>query len=169
MTSSACCSRCEAFATRFKCPQFLHYAYSRLFITPRPTLVHLPMRKCEVANKCKGENREFDPASPHYEFRNRQSLRQKSVDDSFLLQTKLAEHAPVGIDDRRDAGVGGAGEGDLFSPGSFGHIGATGTALQHDPQAGVTLAFVSNRHHNADPQGFRRRISVATNRVLAAL
>lgn len=62
-----------------------------------------------------------------------------------------------------------SGEGDLLSAGSFGHGGATGTALWHDPTADVTVAFVSNRHYNADPPGFSRRISVAINGVLAAL
>src|SRR4029079_18813442 len=45
---------------------------------------------------------------PHYESRNRQSLGQKPVDDSFFLESKLAEHASVRIDNRRNACVGGA-------------------------------------------------------------
>src|SRR5262245_31865645 len=98
--SSASSLRCEAFAKRSNARDS--------FIACGPTLVCPRICKCEVAKKRKGENREFDPAPPHYEFRIRQSLRQKPVDGSFLLETKLGQYAPVGIDDGRDSGIGGA-------------------------------------------------------------
>ncbi|RIK45163.1 MAG: hypothetical protein DCC58_07345 [Chloroflexi bacterium] len=62
-----------------------------------------------------------------------------------------------------------SGEGDLLGPGSFGHGGATGCTLWHDSSAEITIAFVSNRHYNLNPVSFARRLSIATNGVLAAL
>jgi CubicO group peptidase (beta-lactamase class C family) len=59
--------------------------------------------------------------------------------------------------------------GDLLSPSSYGHGGASGCTLVVDPDAGVTIAFVSNRHVNAAPETFYRRISIPINLVLAAL
>jgi CubicO group peptidase (beta-lactamase class C family) len=37
--------------------------------------------------------------------------------------------------------------GDLFSPGSIGHTGFTGTSLWIDPATGLVVAFLSNRVH----------------------
>jgi CubicO group peptidase (beta-lactamase class C family) len=65
-------------------------------------------------------------------------------------------------------GQGSFGEGDLFSSQSFGLSGATGCALWYDPRAHVLIAFVSNRHMNADRLGFTRRLSAVLNTVMAA-
>jgi CubicO group peptidase (beta-lactamase class C family) len=48
---------------------------------------------------------------------------------------------------------GAAGFPALASPGSFGHSGATGCLLWIDPGYDLVLAFVSNRHAQADAAG----------------
>jgi CubicO group peptidase (beta-lactamase class C family) len=37
--------------------------------------------------------------------------------------------------------------GDLFTPGSFGHTGFTGTSLWTDPATGLSVALLTNRVH----------------------
>ena len=73
-----------------------------------PLWTHMQLTKKEPSEKRKYKNRNLDPAFPHYESRNRQSLGQKPVDNSFFLESELAEHASVRIDNRRNACVGGA-------------------------------------------------------------
>lgn len=59
--------------------------------------------------------------------------------------------------------------GDLLTPGSFGHPGASGCAIFADRQLGATVAFVSNHHLNLDPAAFLSRHAGLVNLVLAAL
>jgi beta-lactamase class C len=61
------------------------------------------------------------------------------------------------------------GFGDLSSPASYGHPGASGCTLVVDPAAGIVLAFVSNRHLNPDPRRFASRLDAVVNAVVAAL
>ncbi|GBD16514.1 Esterase EstB [bacterium HR26] len=61
------------------------------------------------------------------------------------------------------------GEGDLLSPASFGHSGATGCTVWVEPEADLVLAYVSNRHLNAGREAFVRRLATVINMVLAAL
>src|SRR5215207_5503717 len=49
---------------------------------------------------------------------------------------------------------GRAGRMELVTPSSFGHGGASGCILWIDPVYDVVVAFVSNRHARADPDGF---------------
>lgn len=58
---------------------------------------------------------------------------------------------------------------DLMSPGSYGHGGASGCYLWIDPLAGVTFAYVSNKHGNTGRIPFTRRMVAATNVTMAAL
>ena len=58
---------------------------------------------------------------------------------------------------------------ELASPSSFGHAGASGCSLWVDPVADVVIAFVSNRHLNADPDEFFRRLDGVHNTVMAGL
>jgi CubicO group peptidase (beta-lactamase class C family) len=66
-------------------------------------------------------------------------------------------------------GAGGWGFGDLTSPASYGHGGASGCMLLVDPVHDVTLAYVSNRHVRADPRRFGPRLESVVNGVLAAV
>jgi CubicO group peptidase (beta-lactamase class C family) len=61
------------------------------------------------------------------------------------------------------------GFGDITSPQSFGHPGATGCTVLVDPVANVSLAFVSNRHLRADPVRATFRLDAIINGVLAAV
>jgi beta-lactamase class C len=58
---------------------------------------------------------------------------------------------------------------ELVSPASFGHGGASGCILWVDPVHDAVVAFVSNRHHRADPDGFGPRLTRVVNASLAAL
>ena len=55
------------------------------------------------------------------------------------------------------------GEGELWSPGSFGHGGATGTQMWVDPQSEVTCVLLTN-----DPQGAGALRPKVANAVAAA-
>jgi CubicO group peptidase (beta-lactamase class C family) len=63
----------------------------------------------------------------------------------------------------------GAGFPVLASPASFGHGGATGCLLWIDPSHDAVVAFASNRHYRADPDGFTLLIERVTNATLACL
>jgi beta-lactamase class C len=58
---------------------------------------------------------------------------------------------------------------ELVSPASFGHGGASGCILWVDPVHDAVVAFVSNRHFRADPDGFVPRLTRVVNATLAAL
>jgi CubicO group peptidase (beta-lactamase class C family) len=64
---------------------------------------------------------------------------------------------------------GATGFPGLASPGSYGHGGATGCLLWIDPAWDAVVAFVSNRHFNADPDGFNQRLERVLNAALASL
>lgn len=64
---------------------------------------------------------------------------------------------------------GRTGYPELVSPVSFGHGGASGCYLWSDPQFGVTIAFVSNRHYTGDPVDFMPRLDQAINMTMACL
>ncbi|MGI8477891.1 MAG: serine hydrolase domain-containing protein [Thermomicrobiales bacterium] len=64
---------------------------------------------------------------------------------------------------------GRSGTPELVSPQSFGHGGASGCILWVDPLERITIAFVSNRHFNADSTGLLLRLDRAVNVVMAAL
>ncbi len=59
--------------------------------------------------------------------------------------------------------------GDLLSPASFGHGGATGCTLQIDPVEDIVIAYVSNKHARTGRQPFTRRQVSVVNTVMAAL
>jgi CubicO group peptidase (beta-lactamase class C family) len=50
----------------------------------------------------------------------------------------------VGFDTRS---AEGSSTGRFLGPGTFGHLGFTGTSLWCDPDAGVAVALVTNRVH----------------------
>jgi CubicO group peptidase (beta-lactamase class C family) len=56
---------------------------------------------------------------------------------------------------------------ELASPESYGHGGATGCNLWIDPRHELVVAFVSNRHYNADPDELFFRLERVVNVVLA--
>jgi beta-lactamase class C len=58
---------------------------------------------------------------------------------------------------------------ELVSPASFGHGGASGCILWVDPVQDAVIAFVSNLHVRADPDGFMPRLTRVVNATLAAL
>lgn len=62
-----------------------------------------------------------------------------------------------------------ATSGDLLSPASFGHGGATGCTLQIDPLEDIVIAYVSNKHARTGRPPFTRRQVSVVNTALAAL
>lgn len=58
---------------------------------------------------------------------------------------------------------------ELASPASYGHAGASGCSLWIDPVADAVIAFVSNRHLNADPDEFFARLDRVHSTVMAGL
>src|SRR5215831_4633970 len=70
--------------------------------------VSQPKRSQKPSANDERENQEFDPASPAREGRGRQGKRQKPIDHALPFQAERRKHAPVWIDDRRDARIGGA-------------------------------------------------------------
>jgi CubicO group peptidase (beta-lactamase class C family) len=61
------------------------------------------------------------------------------------------------------------GHGDLLSPETFGHGGASGCVLQVDPVNEVAVAYVSNKHARTGRPAFTRRQVSIVNTTLAAL
>lgn len=61
------------------------------------------------------------------------------------------------------------GHGDLLSPESFGHGGASGCVLQVDPVNDVAVAYVSNKHARTGREPFTKRQVRIINTALAAL
>lgn len=59
--------------------------------------------------------------------------------------------------------------GDLLSPESYGHGGATGCTLWVDPAADAVIAYVSNSHARNGRPRFTERLVRTVNGVLAAL
>ncbi len=64
---------------------------------------------------------------------------------------------------------GRSGYPELASAGSHGHAGASGCSLWIDPAADVVIAFVSNRHLNADPDELFTRLDRVHNTVMAGM
>jgi beta-lactamase class C len=64
---------------------------------------------------------------------------------------------------------GHTGYPELVSPESYGHGGASGCYLWIDPRHRVTIAFVSNRHYNADEADFMPRLEQAVSVTMACL
>ena len=64
--------------------------------------------KSDPAAERKYENQYFDQSSPAHIGGGRQRPRQHAVDNAFLLEPERGNDAPIRIDDRRDAGIGGA-------------------------------------------------------------
>jgi CubicO group peptidase (beta-lactamase class C family) len=61
------------------------------------------------------------------------------------------------------------GFGDLSSPDSFGHPGASGCTFLVDPTLSVSLAYCSNRHLRTGLERFSYRLDAVVNHSLAAL
>lgn len=53
---------------------------------------------------------------------------------------------------------GRSGQPEFVSPESFGHGAATGGILWIDPIQDIVIAFISNRHYNAEPDAFMGRL-----------
>lgn len=68
-----------------------------------------------------------------------------------------------------EVGGGFFGEATLFSPRSFGHTGATGCALWHDPTYELTFGLVSNHHLNLGRERFLFRMASILDGVIAAV
>ncbi|MFW6075043.1 MAG: serine hydrolase domain-containing protein [Chloroflexota bacterium] len=58
---------------------------------------------------------------------------------------------------------------DLVAPGSFGHGGASGCTVWHDPVHDISVAFVSNKHAGTGRIPFTRRLVSTVNGVIASL
>lgn len=84
-----------------------------------------------------------------------------------LLPDAPAQHTPwgAGFSVKGNTGM----SGDLLSPESFGHGGATGCTLQIDPVADVVIAYVSNKHARTGRPPFTRRQVSVVNTVMSAL
>lgn len=59
--------------------------------------------------------------------------------------------------------------GDLLSPETFGHGGASGCILQVDPTSDIAVAYVSNKHARAGREPFTKRQISVCNVAAAAL
>lgn len=59
--------------------------------------------------------------------------------------------------------------GDLLSPATFGHGGASGCILQVDPSTDIAIAYVSNKHARTGREPFTKRQMSVCNVVAAAL
>jgi beta-lactamase class C len=64
---------------------------------------------------------------------------------------------------------GRAGYPELVSAESYGHGGASGCYLWIEPRHRVTIAFVSNRHYNADRTDFMPRLEQAVSVTMGCL
>lgn len=71
----------------------------------------------------------------------------------------------IGFMIRGQSGIGG----DLLSPQSFGHGGASGCTLWIDPVEDVVVAYVSNSHASKGRPPFTERLVRTVNGVMAAL
>ncbi|HYI13816.1 MAG TPA: serine hydrolase domain-containing protein [Thermomicrobiales bacterium] len=59
--------------------------------------------------------------------------------------------------------------GDLLSPATFGHGGASGCVLQVDPVTDIAIAYVSNKHARTGREAFTKRQISVCNVATAAL
>lgn len=84
-----------------------------------------------------------------------------------LLPDLPAQHTPWGAGFAVKGDTGTAG--DLLSPASFGHGGATGCTLQIDPVEDIVIAYISNKHARTGRPPFTRRQVSVVNTVVAAL
>lgn len=87
-----------------------------------------------------------------------------SVDSGFL-GGGAARPWGAGFMIKGNSGLGG----DLLSPQSFGHGGASGCALWVDPVEDIAIAYVSNTHASRSRPKFVERVSRTINGVMAAL
>lgn len=87
-----------------------------------------------------------------------------SVDSGFLGGGSSRPWG-AGFMIKGNSGLGG----DLLSPASFGHGGASGCALWVDPVEDIAIAFVSNTHASRSRPKFVERVSRTINGVMAAL
>ncbi|MGH9174634.1 MAG: serine hydrolase domain-containing protein, partial [Vicinamibacterales bacterium] len=71
----------------------------------------------------------------------------------------------IGFLIKGSAGFGG----DLLSPRTFGHGGASGCVLQVDPVTDIAIAFVSNKHARTGREPFTKRQVSVCNVAAAAL
>ena len=84
---------------------------------------------------------------------------------------------PVGLDDRRGLGWDidsrySANRGDLFSTGSFGHTGFTGTSIWLDPSTDTAVIFLSNRVHpdgDGDVTALRGRVATLAAEAVTSI
>ena len=85
--------------------------------------------------------------------------------DSGPLRGGAMQPWGAGFMIKGNSGLGG----DLLSPESFGHGGASGCALWVDPVEDIAIAFVSNTHASRSRPKFVERVSRTINGVMAAL
>lgn len=105
----------------------------------------------------------------------RRILSEASVAVMTTDQTGEARDAVTGL--CRPWGIGFSlkgtasqlGLGDISSPPSFGHPGASGVTLVVDPVHDVALAYASNTHGLVDWERWNARLTAVVNSVLAAL
>jgi CubicO group peptidase (beta-lactamase class C family) len=76
---------------------------------------------------------------------------------------------PWGLGPALRVPTGLLGFGDLSSPSSFGHPGATGCTVVVDPDLDIATAYVSNRHLRTGLERFSYRLDAIVNRTLAIL
>lgn len=75
-------------------------------------------------------------------------------------------HAPWGLGWALGRSMAWNAFGDLVSPRTFGHVGATGTCAWADPESQVVCVILTNRPYSVDNGGLLRRVS---NAVAAAV
>ena len=109
---------------------------------------------------------QFDPYTDQ-RFLSKTGIRTMSTDQTGSYHS-TAEGYPIskwGAGFQLQSGWGSTG---LGSRDSFGHMGGTGTIGWIDPVDAVTVAFVSNQHYSAVPEGLGWK-EIAANVAFAAM
>ncbi len=108
---------------------------------------------------------QFDPHAERH-FLSTAAIRTMSTDQTGSYRSEAAGY-PIskwGAGFELQSGWGDTGLGPIES---YGHLGGTGCAAWIDPVDAVSVAFVSNRHWSASPEGRQWR-EEAVNVALAA-
>ena len=114
----------------------------------------------------------FAPNSNHHIFANA-TIQTMTTDqtggrtagESFGPEPEVIRPWGLGFMVKGASGFGG----DLLSPASFGHGGASGCLLQVDPINDIAIAYVSNKHARTGREPFTRRQMSVCNVAAAAL
>jgi CubicO group peptidase (beta-lactamase class C family) len=116
----------------------------------------------------------FAPASDrriHSEATSRAITRDQTGGKALgnLIGTGPEVIQPWGLGMALRVPTGLLGFGDVSSPDSFGHPGASGCTFLVDPTLGVSLAYCSNRHLRTGLERFAYRLDAVVNHTIAIL